>query len=63
MDTVLTIAAIALPLIELLGILAAVHAVMNARTSQGAAAWAIALVTRTVRMKMSMSPSVTPLTP
>jgi cardiolipin synthase len=45
MDTVLTIAAIALPLIELLGILAAVHAVMNARTSQGAAAWAIALVT------------------
>jgi cardiolipin synthase len=45
MDTVLTVLAVALPLIELLGILAAVHAVMNARTSQGAAAWAIALVT------------------
>ena len=40
MDTVLTVLAVALPLIELLGILAAVHAVMHARTSQGAAAWA-----------------------
>ena len=45
MDTFLTILAVALPLLELLGILAAVHAIMNARTSQGAAAWAIALVT------------------
>jgi cardiolipin synthase len=45
MDTVLTVLAVALPLLELLGILAAVHAVMNARTSQGAIAWAIALVT------------------
>ncbi len=45
MDLVLTFAAIAIPLIEILGILAAMHAVMNARTSQGATAWAIALVT------------------
>jgi cardiolipin synthase len=33
------------PLVELLGILAAVHAIMNARTSQGAIAWAISLIT------------------
>jgi cardiolipin synthase len=39
------ITVIALPLFELLGILAAMHAIMHARTSQGAAAWAIALVT------------------
>lgn len=45
MDLFVTILAIAVPLIEILGILAAVHAVMNARTSQGAIAWAIALVT------------------
>jgi len=45
MDTALTVLAVVLPLVELLGILAAVHAVMHARTSQGAAAWAIALVT------------------
>jgi cardiolipin synthase len=44
MDLFLTIAAIAIPLIEILGICAAMHAVMNARTSQGATAWAIALV-------------------
>jgi cardiolipin synthase len=44
MDALLTILAVALPLLEFLGILAAVHAVMNARTSQGAIAWAIALV-------------------
>jgi cardiolipin synthase len=44
MDLALTIAAVAVPLIEILGILAAMHAVMNARTSQGAVAWAIALV-------------------
>jgi cardiolipin synthase len=40
-----TIIAIVVPLVELLGIIAAVHAVMNARTSQGAVAWAISLVT------------------
>jgi len=45
MDLLITFFAIAIPLIEILGILAAVHAVMNARTSQGAIAWAIALVT------------------
>jgi cardiolipin synthase len=45
MDTFLTILAVALPMLELMGILAAMHAVMNARTSQGAIAWAIALVT------------------
>ena len=39
------IIAIVVPLVELLGILTAVHAVMNARTSQGAIAWAISLVT------------------
>jgi cardiolipin synthase len=33
------------PLLELLGIIAAVHAIMNARTSQGAIAWGISLVT------------------
>lgn len=37
--------AVVIPLVELLGILAAGHAVMNARTSQGAIAWAISLVT------------------
>jgi len=40
-----TIIAIVVPLVELLGILTAVHAVMNPRTSQGAIAWAISLVT------------------
>lgn len=45
MDHFLIFLAVVLPLIELLGVLAAVHAVMNARTSQGATAWAIALVT------------------
>jgi cardiolipin synthase len=45
MDLLPIIAAIAIALVEILGILAAMHAVMNARTSQGAAAWAIALVT------------------
>jgi cardiolipin synthase len=45
MDTLVTILAVALPLIEILGILTAVHAVMNVRTAQGAVAWSIALVT------------------
>ena len=44
-DTVFFIVAILVPLVELLGILAAVHAVMNARTAQGAIAWGISLLT------------------
>ena len=44
-DVIYTILTIVIPLVELLGILAAVHAIMNARTSQGAIAWAISLVT------------------
>jgi cardiolipin synthase len=44
-DVIYTILVIAVPLVELLGILAAVHAIMNARTSQGAIAWAISLAT------------------
>jgi cardiolipin synthase len=44
-EVIYGIIAIIVSLVELLGILAAVHAVMNARTSQGAIAWAISLVT------------------
>lgn len=44
-DIIYPIIAVVVPLVELLGIMAAVHAVMNARTSQGAIAWAISLVT------------------
>mgnify|MGYP000128508109 CR=1 FL=1 len=44
-DTIFTMTAIVVLLVELLGIIAAVHAVMNARTSQGAIAWGISLVT------------------
>ncbi|MGD8649132.1 MAG: cardiolipin synthase, partial [Desulfobacterales bacterium] len=44
-DLIYTLIAILIPLVELLGILAAVHAIMNARTSQGAIAWAISLIT------------------
>ena len=44
-DLIYGIIAILIPLVELFGILAAVHAVMNARTSQGAIAWAISLIT------------------
>jgi cardiolipin synthase len=44
-DLLFAILAIVIPLGELLGILAAVHAVMNSRTSQGAIAWAISLIT------------------
>ncbi len=44
-DLIYTLIAIMVPLVELLGILAAVNAVMNARTSQGAIAWAISLIT------------------
>ena len=44
-DTVFTIIAIVVHLVEILGIIAAVHAIMNVRTSQGAIAWAISLVT------------------
>jgi len=45
MEAFLPILAVALALVEILGILAAVHAVMYTRTSQGAVAWAIALIT------------------
>lgn len=44
-DFIVSIIAIAVPLGEILGIIAAVHAIMNVRTSQGAIAWAISLVT------------------
>ncbi|CAB1065684.1 Cardiolipin synthase, bacterial type ClsA [Olavius sp. associated proteobacterium Delta 1] len=44
-DLIYGIIAFTVLLVELLGIIAAVHAVMNARTSQGAIAWAISLVT------------------
>jgi cardiolipin synthase len=43
-DVIYGIITIVISLVELLGILAAIHAVMNARTSQGAIAWAISLV-------------------
>lgn len=39
------IVAIVVLLVERLGIIAAVHAVMNSRKSQGAIAWGISLVT------------------
>ena len=42
---ILTIIALIVSLVELLGIIAAVHAIMNARTSQGSIAWGISLVT------------------
>ena len=44
-DIIYPIIAVVVLLVELLGIMAAVHAVMNARTSQGAIAWAISLIT------------------
>ena len=44
-DMFFTIITIVFPLVEFLGIFAAIHAVMNARTSQGAIAWGISLVT------------------
>jgi cardiolipin synthase len=44
-DLIYTLIAILVPLVELLGILAAVHAIMNARTSQSAISWAISLIT------------------
>ena len=44
-DVVLTIIAIVVPVVEILGIITAIHAVMHARTSQGSIAWAISLVT------------------
>ena len=44
-EIIYPIIAVVFPLVELLGIMAAVHAVMNARTSQGAIAWAISLIT------------------
>ena len=42
---IITIFAFLVPLVELLGIIMAVHAVMRTRTSQGAIAWAISLIT------------------
>jgi cardiolipin synthase len=44
-DTFFMMIAIVVPLVEILGIFAAVHAIMNTRTSQGAIAWGISLVT------------------
>lgn len=44
-DVIPSIIAVVVPVVEILGIIAAVHAVMNVRTSQGAIAWAISLVT------------------
>lgn len=44
-DPVFILLAVILPLIELAGILAAIHAVFNVRTAQGAVAWAISLIT------------------
>jgi cardiolipin synthase A/B len=44
-DAVFMIIAIVVPMVELLGIIAAFHAVMHARTSQSAIAWGISLVT------------------
>jgi cardiolipin synthase len=43
-EHVTTITGLTIVLIEILGILAAIHAVMRARTSQSAIAWAISLV-------------------
>ena len=44
-DFMVLIITIVVTLVEILGIIAAVHAIMNVRTSQGAIAWAISLVT------------------
>ena len=44
-DTVLYILAIVIPIVEVIGIITAVRAIMNTRTSQGAIAWVISLVT------------------
>jgi cardiolipin synthase len=44
-EWIITIIAISVTLVEILGILTAIHAVMNTRTSQGAIAWGISLVT------------------
>jgi cardiolipin synthase len=45
MDVIGVVLTIILPAVELAGIAAAVHAVMHGRTSQGAIAWGISLVT------------------
>ena len=44
-ELIISISAIILLSVELLGIIASIHAVMNTRTSQGAIAWGISLVT------------------
>lgn len=43
-DLLPRVAAVALPLVYLLGIISAIDAIMTTRTSQGATAWALALV-------------------
>ncbi|MGD8953272.1 MAG: cardiolipin synthase [Desulfobacterales bacterium] len=45
MESILTIIAVVFLFVEIIGILAAFHAVMNTKTSQGAIAWGISLVT------------------
>ena len=45
METILTIIAAVFLIVEVIGILAAFHAVMHTKTSQGAIAWGISLVT------------------
>ena len=45
METILTIIAVVFLIVEIVWILAAFHAVMNTKTSQGAIAWGISLVT------------------
>ncbi|MFZ0133535.1 MAG: phospholipase D-like domain-containing protein, partial [Desulfobacterales bacterium] len=44
-DTLLTVLAVLIPLLELLAVATAVSAIMHTRTSQGAIAWTISLVT------------------
>ena len=45
METILMIIAAVFVIVEVMGILAAFHAVMHTKTSQGAIAWGISLVT------------------
>ena len=44
-ELVVPIVAVIFTLVELIGIMVAIHAIMNTRTSQGAIAWGISLVT------------------
>ncbi len=45
LEAILSVLAIVIPIVEILGITTAIHAVMHARTSQGSIAWAISLIT------------------